>query len=693
MLEYIKIGVIALASLANFFIGTVVLKNNPRNKINIVFLLASIFLGCWGLALIFYQFPVIFSSLFWIKATYLAASLYVVAILAFSFVFPSAIHRRAWVWGGIFSFIFLVLTAWLLYFTPLWIIDVVVDPRKGLQTIWGEGYFWWLALLWVNMIWIFVNFIIKCRHASGLQKLQLQYFFVSFIILAISVQIPDVIIPIFFNDTRYFFISATVSFIFSIAVAYSIIRHRLMDIRLVVARSISYSVLVLTLGVICSLGFFLAGLFLHSGFVFKTDILTSTVLVLIIAFSFQPLRSFFEKITNRIFYQHHYDANRLLYNLALIASSSLRLNDLSRKLLFKILTDMNISRGAFVLVDNGKVSHLICEKYDPPPSFADGDLRELIKPVVVTVFDELPENALKKIMRKSGIRLIVPLRTREEHDDILIFGEKKSGNPYSNRDIRLFEVFAPSAAVAISNALSVEQLIQLDDLKSEFITVVSHQLRTPLSVARWNFELILEGAFGHLAPKVKNITKDTYKALMDLNRGLNNLMLALEIEEKKITLRYDRVDFEQDILKEVLASLKSNIKARNIKIIKKLTFKGILKLDRHKILGVVESLLTNALEYSPAGSRVEIFSAAIKKSVPPEFLFSIKNSGIGIPNENKKFVFQKFFRGEEAKKISPNGFGLSLFIARAFIELHGGRIWFEENNESGAVFNFSLPIE
>ncbi|MFA5000339.1 MAG: ATP-binding protein, partial [Patescibacteria group bacterium] len=393
-------------------------------------------------------------------------------------------------------------------------------------------------------------------------------------------------------------------------------------------------------------------------------------------------------------YRHHYDENNLLYDLTLTMSSSLRLNEMNGKLLKKIIGEMHISQGAIVLVNHGRIFNLSHIGYKRPPKFSSEDLIELTGRREVVVFDELEEDRLKRALRRLSIKVIVPLRTQKKRDNILILGEKLSGDPYTDQDIRLLEVFAPAAAVAISNTISVEQLIQLDELKSEFIAVASHQLRTPLSVARWNFELVLEGAFGHLSPKIRAIVGDTYRALMDLNQGLNNLMVALEIEERKVNMKYDQVDFNKDVLGEALSSLKKEIAAKEIKISKKITFKGLIRLDRHKIVETLKALITNSIEYSPAGSKVEILVQAIEEGGRRKLLFSIKDQGIGVSLKNRAFIFKKFFRGEEAKELSPNGFGLSLFIAQSFIEFHGGRIWLEKGDgkEPGATFSFTLPL-
>ncbi len=688
----IQIIAVILGSLSNLFIGVVVLKNNPKSKINIVAFLNSLFLGLWGLSLVFYQFPFILSSILWIKITFVFVALYTSAILEFSFIFPSLIFPKIRKWARILSLGFICFTAWLLFSTKIWIIDVVTDPQKGLQTIWGNGYYLWLTSLWIIIIWTFINFLAKYRNCSSLQRLQMKYFFLSFGILAVVVQIPDVLIPILFNDTRYFFISAIVSFIFSGAVAYAIIKHRLMDIRLVIARSVAYLLLIISLGAIYAFGLFLATSFIIKEPASVTNLSISTALALIIAFSFQPLLGFFQKITNRIFYKQNYDENELVHNLALIMASTINLPELTHELLDKILAEIHISRGAFVLVDNKKIFHLAHQGYVDKPQFPDEDLNELIKQSRIVIFDEMRESHLKETMRKLEISIVVPLRAEEEHEDFLILGEKLSGNPYADQDIRFLEAFAPEAAIAIKNASNVERLMRLDEMKSEFITVTSHQLRTPLSSARWNFELLLQQEFGKIPIKANRVIRDIYRTMMILNEGVNNMMAALEIEEGKVKITRQKVQINKNFIDKTIDILKGEIKIKNITIKRKLFFKNTLRVDPEKISRVFEILLDNAIRYSPNGSVVTVFTAREEKENRNELVVAIEDEGMGILRENRELIFQKFFRGGEAKKMSPSGFGLGLFTAQKYIELHGGRLWLGEKQGPGSIFYFTVPI-
>ena len=103
--------------------------------------------------------------------------------------------------------------------------------------------------------------------------------------------------------------------------------------------------------------------------------------------------------------------------------------------------------------------------------------------------------------------------------------------------------------------------------------------------------------------------------------------------------------------------------------------------------------MRNAILYSHPSGEIKINTEIREINKIPNLIFSINDKGLGIIEDEKKNIFDKFYRSEEAKRISPNGFGLGLFIAKQFIEVHKGNIWFSsEGRNKGATFNFSLPI-
>ncbi len=681
-----------LVFIVNSFLGILVFQSESKSRFNILFCVFTLSLALWNLAL-FFTIAAIGGPVMQLWCSRLAFSFGVIlfnSFLYFASIYPNVTRVRLWldivIGLGTAAIFYLTLTPSLIKGNIVIINGAITGEVGALMPIFSLYLPLFIIISLVTLIW-------KLFKYRGVVRVRIWYTLIGFVFFAVPMIITNLILPIFFGNFSLNNLGPIFSLPMVATIAYVMVRHRFMGIRQAVARLVTYFFVITFLGFFYAAGVWVMTALIVKGSGVMDNLWVSILFAVVASFSFQPLRSSFEKTTNRMFYQHHYDGNRLLYNLALIMSSSLRLKDLTSGLINQIMSEMHIARGAFILVGDKRISHLSYGGYEQEPVFTEKELSSLASQSKIVIFDELPENSLKKVMRDLRIKALLPLRTKKAHNNILILGEKLSGEPYSVQDVSLLEVFAPSAAVAINNTVSIEQIIRLDDLKSEFITVVSHQLRTPLSVARWNFELLLDGSFGEINKEVKNFATTTYQAVMDLNKGLNNLMLSLEIEENKLIIKFDAVDFSRDIIDEVLKSCQKELAFKGITVDKSFGFKKEVKIDSRKILEAVKALLSNAIEYSPAGSRIKITTSLLRKDKGNELLFTICDQGSGIPEENKKFIFQKFFRGEMAKKISPNGFGLSLFIARSFVESHGGVIWLENQKTPGAAFSFTLPLK
>jgi signal transduction histidine kinase len=170
-------------------------------------------------------------------------------------------------------------------------------------------------------------------------------------------------------------------------------------------------------------------------------------------------------------------------------------------------------------------------------------------------------------------------------------------------------------------------------------------------------------------------------------------MSVLEIEEGKVIIRRDEVEINQDIIDEAIKNLTKEIQDKNIIIKRRFSVKRNIFIDRQKITKIFEILIDNAVRYSPVGSTVTITTAWNKEEGKEDLLVSVEDEGIGVEAENRELVVQKFFRGEEAKKMSPSGFGLSLFAARSYIEFYGGRLWVENKKGPGSIFKFCFPLD
>ena len=229
---------------------------------------------------------------------------------------------------------------------------------------------------------------------------------------------------------------------------------------------------------------------------------------------------------------------------------------------------------------------------------------------------------------------------------------------------------------------------RLEKLKTDFVSISAHQLRTPLTSLRWSLEsLRFSGKLSSEQLKILDRAKESLERMLIL---VNELLDIVRIEEGKELYKISRVKFEE-ILKKVIKEYEEKIKEKNLKFELKLPLKRIprIKADPEKIALVIENLLDNAIRYTPAGGSITI-SLNLNEN---ELQFSIEDTGIGIPEKEKKNIFTKFFRASNAIKTETEGSGIGLFVSKNIIEAHGGKIWFQSQEGKGSKFYFTIPIK
>ncbi|MBU1000261.1 hypothetical protein KKE78_02605, partial [Patescibacteria group bacterium] len=580
-IDWLQFFVIVPTIFANIFLGTLVLVKNPKFLVNRIFFSIGLVFGIWAFCLLLYEFPVIFSNVFWIKATYLSAAALEILVLAFSFVFPQPCFKKARIWAVIYSAFFFLLTIWLLYFTESWIIDVVIDPKKGLQTILGQGYIIWTIAIWVELGWAIINFTLNIRRFSGINKIQLLYLMLGFALYGVTVTVADVIIPFAKHDTSFFTLSIAGSLFFTITVTYIIIKQRFMDIRMVIARSITYMFLILILGTFYTVGLFLASTYLIKQETNNTNLFISTLLALFMAFTFQPLKRALEKFTDKIFFRGIYNSNELLAKIGAIMSTNIELMPLTAQILQALIDQMRISKGAFVILGEGLASiyDVIDLGFPHKLIVSYSQLSTFFPFPQIIVFDELEEGSLKSLMRQMDISVVKTLKVENGMAGLLFLGEKASGEIYSDQDLKVLEILAPEMAVAIQNSKSYDKIKKfniilseevkkatadlqeantrlrtIDKLKDDFVSVASHELRTPMTAIRSYAWMALHRSDVPISPNMKKYLARILISTERLINLVNDMLNVSRIESGSISIKPEPVDvlsLIRDIVDEV----------------------------------------------------------------------------------------------------------------------------------------------
>ncbi|MFA7209397.1 MAG: HAMP domain-containing sensor histidine kinase [Parcubacteria group bacterium] len=239
-----------------------------------------------------------------------------------------------------------------------------------------------------------------------------------------------------------------------------------------------------------------------------------------------------------------------------------------------------------------------------------------------------------------------------------------------------------------------EEIDTLSKMKTEFVSVASHQLRTPLSAIRWETELMLSKLDRGLNKKQRQSINTINLLATRMTRLVNDLLDVTRIDQGRLILKREKVDIA-GIVTEISGEFLPLIKEKKMKVVFQSARKcktdrckplSVLS-DQEKLKLVIENLFSNAIKYTGAYGRIEIDLSKKRGFV----VFSIRDNGVGIPKEQQVQVFSKFFRSDNIVKYQTEGTGLGLYIAKNIIEQSGGRMWFHSREHTGSIFCFSLP--
>lgn len=275
-----------------------------------------------------------------------------------------------------------------------------------------------------------------------------------------------------------------------------------------------------------------------------------------------------------------------------------------------------------------------------------------------------------------------------------MLGTYSVASRYNNEpEVVAFIVVAISLILFIIGSLIVEnfnKIVEANRLKSEFVSIVSHQLRSPLSSIRWTLDLILGKRIGKMDPKIEEYlisAKSSTKRMIVL---VNDILSIRHIEEGRFGENKKSVRLE-DIVKQVFSDLKSFALASNVELTLEMPPNNSMpvKADPKELSLVIQNLVENGVKYIKGKGLVKIRLANLRDSVK----VAVEDNGVGIPEADKKYIFQRFFRASNARVIQTEGTGLGLYIVKAIIENLGGTTGFKSEEDKGSIFWFTLPIK
>lgn len=507
--------------------------------------------------------------------------------------------------------------------------------------------------------------------------------------------------------------------LYTIILAYAIMRHQLMDIEIVIKKGIVYSVMMAVI-----LGIYSFIIFIGQN-IFQATLginqwVAGIITALVIAVGYRPLENFVTDLTNEYFFRKKYDYQKILKDSSEAMNLLTDIDRLVRLTTRIVARKMGLEDASTLILDepnNRYVMQAAEGKSKPLLSMTLTDNHELFKHLYslkkILVKDEvthtlnskllMPDerkrlNIIKKEMEKLHSQVCVPSITRGKYMGnklvaVFCLGDKKSGDMYTNEDVQLLSTLSNQASIAIENALmysdlmkqyqelktTKDQLVQSEKLAAlgTMAAGIAHEIRNPLTSLQLFVQMMAERFDDHeFRDKFTQIVPPEIERL---NRIVNDLVSF----SKPSKLTREPIQLNE-ILEKTVRLSEISFKKGNVKVVKEFTEVPKVLVDQQQIMQVILNILMNGAQAMPSGGTLTV--RTYQDPAGGRVAVDISDTGVGISEENLKKMFSPFFTTKEG------GTGLGLAITRRIIDEHKGEIKIKSKVGEGTTFSVLLPI-
>lgn len=578
------------------------------------------------------------------------------------------------------------------------------------------------------MFYFGLSYIILYRKAQtrkAIERNQLFAIFYAAITSSFFALVSNLFLP-FVGNSNYIWLGPIFTLLYIAIVSYAIVKHHLFDLRATIARVAAYILSVSGLVIVYMLIIYVvtgSNLVASDLSAFQRFVFVS--LAVISAVAFQPFKHFFDRATNKLFYRDAYDPQVFISDLNQALVTNTDIESLLTKSALIIQENLKTSFATFYIRETSYFPARIIGAHRKQPEIDNFSAVETFAPKLhrkVISAEERSESSdhesLLTTLKENDIEVMARMVNTLDYEvkgiGYIFIGPKRSGSPYSAQDLKIIEIIANELVIAIENVLRFEEIEQfnvtlqkkideatkelkqsndklraLDEAKDEFVSMASHQLRTPLTSIKGYLSMVLEGDAGKITSTQKDMLGQAFFSSQRMVYLISDLLNVSRLKTGKFIIESKPV-YLPDVIEDETNQLQEGARTKNLTLsfTKPKTF-PTMKLDEMKIRQVVMNFTDNAIYYTPSGGKITVSLKESAKSVE----FTVKDSGIGVPKEQQPKLFTKFYRADNARKARPDGTGLGLFMAKKVIIAQGGSIIFDSKEGKGSTFGFSFPRE
>lgn len=562
------------------------------------------------------------------------------------------------------------------------------------------------GLLLISSVYILIQ---RYRHSRGTLKSQLQYLIFGIMSSAALIFVTNFLLVVVFKVTSLIFLGPLFILPSVGFTAYSIIAHQLFDIRIIIRRTVIYSGLLLfTLGLYSMVVFIFSAAFGGNNAFQPTTFIANLIAALFIALGFDPIRHYLTRATDKYLFKVQYDAQAVLNDLSEQLSESIDIQSAAQIMVTLIRTNMRLKHAAVVTfsAEESKivVKDVIHDSY-PDPSLLNLRpenllLQQMARHPQILNTEELQaqcENLelshqdaqacqmLLVDLEKLGVAVAIPILLKEKAIGIFVVSEKLSGDLFSTDDIEFLRIVANQTTNAIQKARFWEE----DQLKSEFVSIASHELLTPTAAIKGYLSMILDDNMGQVDEQARGFLVKVAGSADRLAHLVEDLLNVSRIEGGRLKINKQNFSLVEQAQKAV-DELQVNAKGKGLDLafVADQNPLPFVFADPDQFYRVLINLIGNAIKYTPQGW-VRCF---VTQSDETHLMFTVTDSGLGIPAENQSHLFEKFYRADRREIYGIQGTGLGLYISKKVIEIMGGQITLTSEVNKGTTFYVTVPI-
>lgn len=720
-----EVIILAIVAIINMMVVWVVASQGRKVVVNRYFAMTALFVIPWALGTaLFFAATTQELARFGLMLFYIAPMFMILFMSFFAAIFPASRGSALTMPNLLLAFLTTIIATIIFNNQSILTRSIELNAERDFNNLLFVDPFWYVvyfAYFSFAFFIVFTEFYLAIRRSEGYRKGQLKYIFFGMLTAVSISSVTNLALPVT-GMAQLIWLGPTSTLFAVLAITIAIIRHRLFDIKLAAVRSIAYIGVLLTLSVV----YYLLAYIISVGIlqVQTTQGVSLSPLNIILALSltilFQPIKQFFDQVSDSIFYRDAYKSEEFFAKLSELLASTTDLRGLLERASQEISTTLKAEQSFFFLYYSNSTNHHLSagtRHHTRLPLYDAETLKNYASSHKQAIFIEelLPDKDenIRRLLVSHRIAIFMPLRHRDRVIGYLCLGDRLSSD-YTKRDLKVLTTISDELVIAIQNALSVHevreinasleqrikvatvelresnaQLHRLDTAKNEFVSMASHQLRTPLTSVKGYISMMLDGDVGKISDAQRNALQEAFNSSERMVRLIGDFLSVSRLQTGKFMIEKKPVDLIKVIEQEV----------DGLRIIasthgQKLSFvhpkKGlVIAIDEAKIRQVIMNFIDNAIYYSRTNSSIHVSLSRLEK----EIVFTVEDTGIGVPTEEQHKLFNKFYRATNARQQRPDGTGVGLFLAKKIITAHSGKIIFSSTVGQGSTFGFRVPLK